>query len=129
MDFNCLLCTTPTSERLLELRNSPVLQNKLFASEVAAVETKRTNATYYYCRHCHFAFNPSFDGTDVDYTTYYNEQAGSPLYRAYVDALAHRLSKELTLGPESRIVEIGCGSGYFLSCLQAASGSLHVAGF
>lgn len=118
-----------TSEKLLELRNSPVLQNKLFASEAAAVAAKRTNAPYHYCRDCHFAFNPSFDRTDVDYATYYNEQTGSPLYRTYVEELAQRLTKDLALGAKSRIVEIGCGSGYFLSRLQAATGSPHVAGF
>jgi len=128
MDVHCLLCSAPTSEKVLELRNSPLLQNRLFASQAEAVATKRTNATYFYCRACHFAFNPAFDRTDVDYATYYNEQIESPLYKAYVDGVALELSSRLKLGPESRITEIGCGSGYFLSRLKAATGSRHLLG-
>lgn len=125
----CSLCSIKTYERLFELRNSPPVQNQLFGSPEKALAVKRENATYYYCPACHFAFNPNFDRSTVDYTKYYNEQIESPTYRAYVDALADRLTSDCGLDSQTRILEIGCGSGYFLSRLQAATGSGSVVGF
>ncbi len=125
----CSLCESKTSDRLFELQNSPFIQNRLFRSSDDALATKRANAAYYYCPACHFAFNPAFDRSVVDYRDYYNEQIESPTYRRYVDDLAVKLTSDCGLHAQSRILEIGCGSGYFLSRLQAATGASKIVGF
>lgn len=125
----CPLCSSGTSEALFELRNSPLLQNKLLPSVDEARAAKRVDATYRYCGRCHFAFNPVFDGRSLDYRDYYNKQRESSTYRRNADALAERLAVDCGLGPQSAILEIGCGSGYFLSRLKAASGSGQVRGY
>jgi hypothetical protein len=86
----CPLCAGTTSESIFALRSSPILQNKLFEAAAEARATARVDVTYRYCRACHFAFNPDFQGSSVDYTTYYNNQAESPTYRRQQDELAVR---------------------------------------
>ncbi|HVV52748.1 MAG TPA: methyltransferase domain-containing protein [Polyangia bacterium] len=125
----CPLCSTPTSEVLFHLRNSPVLQNKLLPTSEEAVAVSRKDITYYHCDRCHFAFNPAFDRARVDYRGYYNNQTESAIYRQGLEALANRLAVLCELGPESTILEIGAGNGYFLSRLKAITGSRSVHGF
>jgi SAM-dependent methyltransferase len=125
----CPLCSQRTAESIFKLRNSPPLQNKLLRNEEEARAAVRLSATYLYCAACHFAFNPTFDPSLVDYAKYYNGQLESASYRGYVDKIAVDLATAAGLGPESRILEIGCGSGYFLSCLQKATGSGAVIGY
>jgi len=125
----CPLCSRTTAESIFELRNSPLLQNKLLRTGEEALSAARVSATYLYCGVCHFAFNPDFDPSAVDYTAYYNGQIESASYRSYVDGIAIDLAAQCGLGPKSRILEIGCGSGYFLSRLQKVTGASEVVGF
>jgi hypothetical protein len=125
----CPLCSRQTASELFELRNSPRLQNKLFRTTTEAKGAERVSARYLHCPDCHFAFNPDFDPSTVDYTSYYNGQLESPSYRSYVDGVAADLSARCGLGPTSRILEVGCGSGYFLSRLRQVTGSSNIVGF
>jgi hypothetical protein len=125
----CPLCSRVTSDSIFELRNSPLLQNKLLRTSDEALAAPRVTATYLYCASCHFAFNPDFDPSSVDYAKYYNGQLESAAYRGYVDKIAVDLAAQCGLGPSSRILEIGCGSGYFLSRLQKATGASEVVAF
>jgi hypothetical protein len=104
----CSLCARRISETVFELRNSPPVQNQLLGSIGDALAVKRERATYYYCKDCHFAFNPDFDRGAVDYARYYNEQTESATYRSYVDSVAKKLAQRCDLTPKSRILEIGC---------------------
>jgi len=125
----CPLCSRLTADQLFELRDSPRVQNKLLRTQAEAVAADRVGARYLHCPSCHFAFNPDFDPSTVDYARYYNGQIESPSYRRYVDQVAVDLVSACGLGPRSKILEVGCGSGYFLSRLRAASGSNDVLGF
>jgi SAM-dependent methyltransferase len=125
----CPLCAEKTSETIFELRNSPPLQNKLLRTRDEALGATRIAATYLHCPACHLAFNPDFDPSSVDYETYYNGQLESASYRAYVDKVAADVVAGCGLGPASRILEIGCGSGYFLSRLHQASGARQIVGY
>lgn len=125
----CPLCSRPTADEMFELRNSPRLQNKLLRTRPEAMAAERVTARYLHCPACHFAFNPDFDASTVDYAKYYNGQLESPSYRRYVDQLAVDLASACGLGPSSRVLEVGCGSGYFLSRIRAATGSNDILGF
>jgi SAM-dependent methyltransferase len=125
----CPLCSRATVESIFELRNSPLLQNKLLRTGQEALSAARVTARYLYCAVCHFAFNPDFDPSAVDYTAYYNGQVESASYRSYVDGIASDLAAQCGLGPQSTILEIGCGSGYFLSRLRKVTGATDVVGF
>jgi hypothetical protein len=125
----CPLCGRPTADQMFELRNSPRLQNKLLRTRAEAVAAERVTARYLHCPACHFAFNPDFDPATVDYASYYSGRIESPSYRHYVDEVAVDVAAACGLGPRSRILEVGCGSGYFLSQLRAATGSNDILGF
>ena len=126
---SCPLCSVRTNEPFFEQRNSPLLQNKLLRTREEAMAVERVMVKYLYCPNCHFAFNPGFDPSLIDYANYYNGQIESPSYRQYVDQVARDLVARCKLGPTSRILEVGCGSGYFLSRLRAESGSTSLVGF
>jgi SAM-dependent methyltransferase len=126
---HCPLCSSVTSESMFELRNSPLLQNKLLRSTAEAVATPRVTVNYLYCRACRFAFNPAFDPGSVNYLNYYNDQTESPAYRSYVDEVARDVAAACGLGPRSRILEVGCGSAYFLSRLKSETGASEIVGF
>ncbi|HLK89405.1 MAG TPA: class I SAM-dependent methyltransferase [Polyangia bacterium] len=125
----CPLCARSTGQSIFELRDSPLLQNKLLPTAAEARAVERVTALYLYCPACHFAFNPEFDPAIVDYRAYYNSQIESPAYRGYVDRVARDLVANCGLGPQSRVLEVGCGSGYFLSRLREESGSDGLVGF
>jgi hypothetical protein len=126
---SCPLCSDARSEALFELRNAPVLQNKLLPTIEAALAASRVDTTYHYCARCNFAFNLAFDGSALSYGSYYNKQSESSTYRQYIEDLTHQLAVDCRLGAASTILEIGCGNGYFLSRLQAATGSSNVHGY
>jgi hypothetical protein len=125
----CPLCAGSAPQILFRLRNSPFVQNRLLVSREEALASSRVDVVYHYCDDCRFAFNPSFDRRSVDYDGYYNKQTASTTYRDHVDSLARRLAADCELGPDSRIVEIGCGNGDFLSRLGAVTGSSNLRGY
>lgn len=125
----CPLCSIETSTTLFELRHSPILLNRLFASRDEALAAKRVDSTFHYCGRCHFAFNPAFDRGAVDYEGYYNKQTESSHFRRSIEALVDRLAVDCELGRESGIVEVGCGNGYFLSRLKARTTAESVHGY
>jgi hypothetical protein len=125
----CPLCAGPTPQILFRLKDSPLVQNRLLSSREDALASRRVDVTYRYCSDCHFSFNPTFDRRSVSYEGYYNKQTESTTYRGEVESLVHRLAADCGLGPDSAIVEIGCGNGYFLSRLAAVTGSSDLRGY
>jgi hypothetical protein len=128
-DIRCALCSYPALDVLFHLRNSPFVQNKLLRTAEDAIAVDRIDVAYHYCGRCHFAFNPTFNPSRVNYREYYNKQTESLTYRRQLDALAERLAVDCGLGPQSTIVEIGSGNGYFLSRLKEITGSRSLHGF
>jgi hypothetical protein len=129
IELECPLCRRPKPEELFVLRNSPLLQNELARSSQEALTAPRVDVAYYYCPQCRFAFNPRFDRSCMDYVGYYNDQSESIVYRQYIDVLTESLRSDCRLGPESTILEIGSGSGYFLAQLKAKTGARHLLGY
>ena len=62
---------------------------------------------------CGFVFNQSFDQSLLSYgEKYNNDQMASPEFKNYVDGIIEHLNLR-----DQKIVEIGCGNGYFLERL------------
>lgn len=127
--FSCPLCSDARAEALFDLRDAPILQNKLLPTIEEALAAARLDTTFHYCARCNFAFNLAFDRSSLSYGNYYNKQSESSTYRQYIEDLTHKLAIDCELGADSTILEIGCGNGYFLSRLQAATGSSNVYGY
>ena len=116
----CPVCASPQTRAFLVQPNAPVHQNRLFDSENEARNAARGDLTMAVCGACGFVFNATFDPRKIEYDEHYdNNQICSPFFESYVDDLVqHVVEKRGARG--SRIVEIGCGKGYFLRKLVEA---------
>jgi len=69
------------------------------------------------CPACGFVFNSEFDVSKLAYgADYDNTQSHSPYFGKYLTELAEHLVQERNVR-NSRIVEVGCGTGAFLRLL------------
>jgi len=88
------------------------------------------NVNFMFCKDCRFVFNPQFHESKVDYTEKYNNnQMASRKYQQYIDELTDKVIHECKLNSESRILEIGCGSGYFLYQLHKKLQNQNIVGY
>ncbi len=94
----------------------PIFQNRMYDTSESAkscpkgdielIEDLRTGLTY------NRVFRPELMVYDAHYQ---NEQATSPLFQTHLESVSYVVGR--CLGRE-RIVEVGCGKGYFLELLQ-----------
>ncbi len=126
----CPICLSGETKEFFRLKNSPLLQNVLFQTEAEAKSIERVNVDFIYCPECHFVFNPQFQESKVDYTEKYNNnQLASKKYQQYTDELADNVIHKCKLNSKSRILEIGCGSGYFLHQLHKKLQNQNISGY
>lgn len=105
-------------QALYRVQQLPVFQNRVFGSAAEAracakgdIDLVRDSATG-------LIFNRSFSPELMTYDAdYQNEQAVSPAFRQHLDHVANIVRRHLG---ERRLIEVGCGKGYFLEHLQAA---------
>lgn len=89
-------------------------QNSLLADRAAARAVTRGDLVLVACHGCGFVHNRAFDSGRLSYGAEYdNAQTHSPAFRDYVDGLVRRLLDDDGVRGR-RIVEVGCGDGYFL---------------
>jgi len=115
----------------LVVRNSPILLNCHYPSAEAALVAPRVDFQLRHCVACCFAFNPDYREAAVDYHdhTYNSNQYASAAYCRFIEELAEGLVRRAQLRPTSRILEVACGNGFFLSSLRRHSRGAEVAGF
>jgi SAM-dependent methyltransferase len=101
----------------------PVGQNFVFRSQRDAEAIARGDLRFAVCPACGFVFNAAFDPALVAYGgAYENDQSCSPSFSAYADELVRDLVERRGVRGK-RVVEVGCGQGYFLQRLVSYPGS------
>jgi SAM-dependent methyltransferase len=91
-----------------------VHQNLVIKDQAVAVNITRGDLKFVCCDECGFVFNSAFDPSKLSYgAAYDNTQTCSPYFRDYVEAMVRYLVYEKGVR-NCRIVEVGCGRGYFL---------------
>ncbi len=97
----------------------PIFQNKVFGSQTEAIQTLTGKVTLTICSTCSFVFNSDFDIQIMDYNEeYQNEQAYSSYFQNYLEEIVNLLENKGFRC--KKVVEIGCGKGYFLEKLMSA---------
>src|SRR6266536_918947 len=115
----CPLCRSQDVDVFLQRANVPIHQNFLYKSRAAARAASRGRLEMAICASCGFVFNSAFDPAALDYgASYDNVQNLSPTFSAYAETLLRRIVAELPTR-DQRVVEIGCGKGWFLKKLVA----------
>ena len=120
------MCQESNLLSIYEIRDIPVFQNKVYKTVAAARNAQTANISLVWCKSCSFVFNASFDMNIMDYDAQYqNEQACSCYFQNYLDDILNLLVNEGFR--TKKIIEIGCGKGYFLEKLQKHD--FEIAGF
>ncbi|MBE9570683.1 MAG: methyltransferase domain-containing protein [Proteobacteria bacterium] len=121
--YICPVCGSSDPEIFIEIPQVPVHCNLLWQSSEEAIHAPRGDIRLAFCKACGHVFNVAFDPDRVEYTQEYeNSLHFSPRFGSYIKALAARLIEQYDLHDKD-IVEIGCGSGEFLSLLCEKGGN------
>jgi len=114
--MKCPLCQRETLVLIYDVKNIPIFQNKVYQTREAALKAKTANVSLLLCSGCSFIFNSEFDSGIMTYDAdYQNEQAHSPYFQKYLNEIIDLLIKADF--KSKKIIEIGCGKGYFLERL------------
>ena len=116
--FACPAChNTRLTEPLYELSKVPVQSVRLFDSQDSARQCEKGILQIVQCEGCGLVFNREFDPeTQVWDIGYEETQNASARFRKFAEGLVHRLIERWQLR-NKRVLEIGCGKGYFLMTL------------
>jgi len=114
--MRCCLCQSVDLLRIFSTQDIPVFQNKVYATVSEAQNVMTGNVDLDMCSNCGFVFNAAFNGKVMSYDAQYqNEQAHSPYFQRYLRELVELFAEKRF--QELKIIEIGCGKGYFLEML------------
>ncbi|WP_428026144.1 class I SAM-dependent methyltransferase [Arcobacter sp.] len=113
----CKICDSQKLESLYRVENLPLFQNKVYNSFEEARSQKVVNVDLCQCQECGFVFNNLFTNENMDYDdSYQNEQNYSQYFVDYLNEIADYLIENNF--QDKKIVEIGCGKGYFTELLE-----------
>lgn len=119
----CPVCESYSVATFLTRNQVSVHQNLVMKSQKLAQKVNRGDLRLAVCEGCGFIFNQSFELSKLSYGECYdNTQTCSPLFEEYLSGLVRYLIFEKRVR-NSRIVEVGCGKGWFLRKLVEFEGA------
>lgn len=114
---NCPICKCQNFRQLFTQKNIPVLQNKTYTSLEESLKAEVSDVNLVQCEKCKFVFNSSFNPNLLRYdNNYQNEQANSEFFLEHL-TYVYQILKEHGI-QNKKVVEIGCGKGFFLQLLK-----------
>lgn len=117
MSVQCPLTGSNNCVLLYTQENVPVFQNKVFRTREEATSTSLASVALTQSLACGFIFNGTFDPAKMDYDeNYQNEQSNSGYFQKHLENVIQLMEDQNIL--ENKIIEIGCGKGYFLNLLR-----------
>lgn len=113
----CPACGVGGLTDVFEIRGLPVFVGILHDDPEAARRAPRGDVVLAHCAACDFVHNRTHDPDRVDFRPGYEVSLShSATFRTYIYGVADRLVERYGLAGR-RVLEIGCGDGYFLSLL------------
>jgi len=116
--MNCPICELDHLIPFFSIQDIPIFCNLLWETRQAALEAPKGNIDLVFCQTCGLIYNQSYDPQKMNYAglNYENPLHHSAIFQKYAEELAQQLTDKFNLD-HKKIVEIGCGDGYFLSLL------------
>jgi SAM-dependent methyltransferase len=115
--LDCPQCGTEQSVPVLEFNDVPIIPNTAWATEESALKAPLVSVRLVSCSSCELIYNATFDKDLIAYTkTYGNALHYSTRFQSYSQQIATHLKTQYNLQGKL-VVEIGCGTGYFLNLL------------
>ena len=95
----------------------PIFQNRMYGNKEEAIACPKGNIRLVEDLETGLVYNAAFVPELMAYDdNYQNEQAISPLFQRHLEAVSSVIDR---LMGRDRLVEVGCGKGYFLEMLLA----------
>lgn len=115
---NCPVCESGNILIFLQRLQVPVQQNNFYATAEEAKNCQRGDLRMAFCENCGFVFNAAFDDELMRYSSSYNNvQETSAHFVDHLEKMRKRITD--TIPANARIVEVGCGKGFFFKSLIA----------
>lgn len=100
---------------LYRVEQLPIFQNRMYGTALEARNCAKGDMQLVEDLTTGLVYNAAFRSELMVYDKHYqNEQAVSPMFQTHLDAVARVIDQRMG---KDRIVEIGCGKGYFLETL------------
>jgi len=113
----CPVCRDKPLSVFFEMEGLPIHSTALWPSKEEALNAPQGDMQLGFCKHCGMIYNMAFDPSLMRYAQQYeNCLHFSPHFQGYARDLATQLVEKHHLQGKT-IIEIGCGSGEFLSML------------
>ena len=114
--IKCPLTGSTNTKIIYEQRSVPLIQNKVYPTRELAIKAPCVDVTLTQSLDNGFVFNSAFSDSIIDYDLHYqNEQSHSAIFRNHLQHIIQILQQNNTL--TGKVVEIGCGKGYFMDML------------
>ena len=124
----CPACGSADLTDFFNIPSLPVHVGVLWNTQDEARSAPRGEITLSYCHGCGFVYNRDFETDKMWFDSEYEVALRhSEMFRNFMENLARRLIDRYQLGGK-KVIEIGCGAGYFLRLL-AKLGGVHGIGF
>lgn len=112
----CPLTGSTNTKILYTQKDVPLFQNKTYNTSLEAKNAQKIDVTLAQCLDNGFVFSAGFDINLLEYNAdYNNEQSSSGYFQQHLDAVIQRMQTQDLLA--GKVLEIGCGKGYFLNLL------------
>ncbi len=119
----CAICDNRNVRTIASIVGAPTHCHMICSSPEDAYRAPVGNIRLGFCTSCGMISNLEFDPQLITYERGYdNALHHSPLFQSYAEALASRLVEQYQVH-DKRVVEIGCGDGYFLRNLCKLGGN------
>jgi 2-polyprenyl-3-methyl-5-hydroxy-6-metoxy-1,4-benzoquinol methylase len=114
--IKCPLTGSANTIIIYEQEPVPLIQNRVYETEVLAKNATCKKVTLAQSLDNGFVFSAYFTDSKVDYDLHYqNEQSNSEYFREHLNNVIKIMDSNNTIN--GKVVEIGCGKGYFMNML------------